>query len=59
MTLLLTAFVMFAFAGVYALLFAMLGSRMDDLAVALAGPRRPRQSAKGSSDLASRRLSLA
>ena len=37
MTMLLTAFTMLAFAGVYALLMAMLGERADALLTALSG----------------------
>ncbi len=59
MTLLLTAFIMIAFAGVYALLLAMLGSRIGDIVVALAGPRRVYQAAGGNAGSASRRFSFA
>lgn len=53
MTMLLTAFTMLAFAGVYALLMTMIGQRADALLTALAG--RPRQT----QPTAARRLTLA
>jgi hypothetical protein len=53
MTMLLTAFTMLAFAGVYALLMAMLGERAGALLTALSGRPRDVQPA------ASRRLTLA
>jgi len=54
MTLLLTTFTMLAFAGVYALLMAMLGQRAEALAAALLGrPRTPQAEATA------RRFSLA
>jgi|PlaIllAssembly_1097288.scaffolds.fasta_scaffold3202412_2 hypothetical protein len=52
MTMLLTAFTMIAFAGVYALLMAMLGERAGALMTALSG--RPVQP-----PAATRRLTLA
>ena len=61
MTLLLTTFIMMAFAGVYAALLAMLGNRSGDLAAALQGrPLRRAQAAGGvAGTMAWRRLSLA
>ena len=59
MTLLLTAVIMVAFAGIYAVLLAMIGSRADALVTALVG-RPPRvQSMGGTEFAASRRLSRA
>lgn len=57
MTMLLTAFTMLAFAGVYALLMAMLGERAGALAAALSG--RPRVLPVSVQPAACRRLTLA
>nr|WP_310522683.1 hypothetical protein [Polymorphobacter sp.] len=59
MTLLLTALVMLAFAGVYAVLLAMLGSRTADLLAALLGRPARFQAAGGTTVPASRRFSRA
>ena len=58
MSLLLTTIIMLAFAGVYALLLAMLGSRTSDLRTALLG-RPLRLQVDDTGLVASRRLSLA
>ena len=59
MTLLLTSFIMLAFAGVYALLLAMLGSRATDLGTALLGRPLRLQASGGATLAASRRFSRA
>jgi hypothetical protein len=59
MTLLLTAVIMVAFAGIYAVLLAMIGSRADALVTALVGRRLRVQSMGGTEFAASRRLSRA
>jgi hypothetical protein len=63
MTLLLGAFVSLAFAGIYAMLFAMLGESAPALGTALAGRWRPTGTcahhAGGSEFAASRRFNLA
>lgn len=59
MTLLLTAFIMIAFAGTYASVLAMLGSRSNDIAAALLGRPLRLQPLGGTALKASRRLSRA
>jgi hypothetical protein len=58
MTMLLTAFTMLAFAGVYALLMTMLGQRADALLTALTG-RPVAQRSVAHPPVAARRLTLA
>lgn len=59
MTLLLTALTMLAFAGIYALVLAMIGSRTAHLLAALTGRDAPTQTAGGAGFAASRRFSRA
>jgi hypothetical protein len=59
MTLLLTAFIMIAFAATYASLFAMLGSRSNELAAALLGQQTQPQREGNPAPAVSRRLSRA